>query len=66
MLSCGDKDGANALLEIRQSASYNFAQNQETCVVFRMSRAAIVVIEIVPVQKWCPCGDLMRAGRSLQ
>lgn len=37
------KDGANAMLEMRQAGAYNFAQNEETCVVFGMPREAIAV-----------------------
>lgn len=44
MPDCMDKNGANVLFEMRQSGTYNFAQNQEICVVLCMSRAAIVVM----------------------
>jgi len=53
MLTGMGKDGANAMLEMRQAGAYNFAQNEETCVVFGMPREAIAVgavDEIVPIQ----------------
>ena len=53
MLTGMGKDGAHAMLEMRQAGAYNFAQNEETCVVFGMPRAAIAVgaiDEIVPIQ----------------
>ncbi len=54
MLTGMGKDGANAMLEMRQAGAYNFAQNEETCVVFGMPREAIAVgavDEIVPIQE---------------
>lgn len=53
MLTGMGKDGAHAMLEMRQAGAYNFAQNEETCVVFGMPRAAIAmgaIDEIVPIQ----------------
>ena len=53
MLTGMGKDGANAMLEMRQAGAYNFAQNEETCVVFGMPREAIAVgavDEIVAIQ----------------
>ena len=53
MLTGMGKDGANAILEMRQAGAYNFAQNEETCVVFGMPREAIAVgavDEVVPIQ----------------
>jgi len=53
MLTGMGKDGANAMLEMRQAGAYNFAQNEETCVVFGMPKEAIAVgavDEIVPIQ----------------
>jgi two-component system chemotaxis response regulator CheB len=53
MLTGMGKDGANAMLEMRQAGAYSFAQNEETCVVFGMPREAIAVgavDEIVPIQ----------------
>lgn len=52
MLTGMGQDGANAMLEMRQAGSYNFAQDEATCVVFGMPRAAIAVgavDEIVPL-----------------
>lgn len=54
MLTGMGKDGANAMLEMRHAGAYNFAQNEETCVVFGMPREAIAVgavDEIVPIQE---------------
>lgn len=53
MLTGMGKDGANAMLEMHQAGAYNFAQNEETCVVFGMPREAIAVgavDEVVPIQ----------------
>lgn len=53
MLTGMGKDGANAMLEMKRAGAYNFAQNEETCVVFGMPREAIAVgavDEIVPIQ----------------
>jgi two-component system chemotaxis response regulator CheB len=52
MLTGMGKDGANAMLEMRQAGAYNFAQDEETCVVFGMPKEAIAVgavDEIVPI-----------------
>jgi two-component system chemotaxis response regulator CheB len=41
------------MLEMRQAGSYNFAQDEATCVVFGMPREAIAVgavDEVVPLQ----------------
>ncbi|MBI5918112.1 MAG: chemotaxis response regulator protein-glutamate methylesterase [Nitrosomonadales bacterium] len=54
MLTGMGKDGANAMLEMRQAGAYNFAQDEATCVVFGMPREAIAVgavDEIVPIQE---------------
>ena len=53
MLTGMGKDGANAMLEMRQAGAYNYAQNEETCVVFGMPREAIAVgavDEVVAIQ----------------
>ncbi len=53
MLTGMGKDGANAMLEMHQAGAYNFAQNEETCIVFGMPREAIAVgavDEVVPIQ----------------
>lgn len=54
MLTGMGKDGANAMLEMHKAGAYNFAQDQKTCVVFGMPRAAIelgAVDEVVPIQE---------------
>lgn len=53
MLTGMGKDGAIGMLEMRQAGSYNFAQDEATCVVFGMPREAIAVgavDEVVPIQ----------------
>jgi two-component system chemotaxis response regulator CheB len=37
------KDGAQGLLEMKKAGSYNFAQDEATCVVFGMPREAIAL-----------------------
>lgn len=37
------KDGATAMLEMRQAGAYNLAQDEASCVVFGMPKEAIVV-----------------------
>ncbi len=52
MLTGMGKDGAIAMLEMKRAGAYNFAQNEETCVVFGMPREAIAVgavDEVVPI-----------------
>jgi len=47
------KDGAAGMLEMHQAGSYNFAQDEATCVVFGMPKEAILqggVDEVVPLQ----------------
>lgn len=54
MLTGMGKDGAAAMLLMRQAGSYNFAQDEASCVVFGMPREAIAmgaVDEIVPLDK---------------
>ena len=41
MLTGMGKDGAAAMLEMKQAGAINLAQNEESCVVFGMPRAAI-------------------------
>lgn len=36
-------DGAAGLLEMRQAGSYTFAQDEASCVVFGMPRAAVEI-----------------------
>lgn len=46
------KDGAEGMLEMKNSGAYNFAQDEATCVVFGMPREAIAVgavNEVVPL-----------------
>ena len=46
------KDGALCMLEMKRTGAYNFAQNEESCVVFGMPKEAIAVgavDEIVPI-----------------
>lgn len=48
------KDGANGLLEMRDSGAYNIAQDESTCVVFGMPKEAIklgAAHEILPIEK---------------
>lgn len=47
-------DGANGLLEMKQNGAHTIAQNEETCVVFGMPKAAIecdAAEKIVPLPK---------------
>ena len=47
------KDGAAGMLEMRKAGAYNFAQDEASCVVFGMPRAAIEVgatDEVVPLK----------------
>lgn len=37
------KDGATAMLEMKQAGAYNFAQDEASCVVFGMPREAIAL-----------------------
>jgi two-component system chemotaxis response regulator CheB len=52
MLTGMGKDGAQAMLEMREAGAYNIAQNEATCVVFGMPREAILagaVHEVLPL-----------------
>ncbi|OIR15943.1 chemotaxis response regulator protein-glutamate methylesterase [mine drainage metagenome] len=54
MLTGMGKDGATAMLEMKQAGAYNFAQDEASCVVFGMPREAIAlgaVDEIVPLPR---------------
>ncbi|QSA98688.1 chemotaxis response regulator protein-glutamate methylesterase [Methylococcus sp. EFPC2] len=47
------KDGAAGMLEMKQAGAYNYAQDEESCVVFGMPRVAIEmggVDEVVPLK----------------
>jgi len=46
------RDGAQSMLRLRQSGAYTIAQDQESCAVFGMPKAAIelgAVIDILPI-----------------
>ncbi len=43
MLTGMGKDGAAAMLEMKQAGAYNFAQDEASCVVFGMPREAIAL-----------------------
>lgn len=52
MLTGMGKDGAQAMLEMREAGAYNIAQDEATCVVFGMPREAILagaVHEVLPL-----------------
>ena len=52
MLTGMGKDGAAAMLEMKRAGAYNFAQDEQSSVVFGMPRAAIelgAVDEVVPL-----------------
>lgn len=54
MLTGMGKDGAAAMLGMRQAGAYNFAQDEASCVVFGMPREAIhlgAVDEVVPLER---------------
>jgi two-component system chemotaxis response regulator CheB len=54
MLTGMGKDGAQAMLEMKQAGSFNIAQDEATCVVFGMPKEAIAcgaVDEVLPVGK---------------
>ncbi|MGZ0018998.1 protein-glutamate methylesterase/protein-glutamine glutaminase [Nitrosomonas sp. wSCUT-2] len=52
------KDGAAGMLEMHKAGSYNFAQDESSCVVFGMPKEAIAaggVNEIVPLKDMARC-----------
>lgn len=54
MLTGMGKDGAAAMVEMRQAGSYNIAQDEATCVVYGMPREAVLlcaVDEVLPIGK---------------
>lgn len=57
MLTGMGKDGAQAMLTLRQAGSYNLAQDEATSVVFGMPREAIALgaaHEVVPLSQIAP------------
>jgi two-component system chemotaxis response regulator CheB len=70
MLTGMGRDGADAMLRMREAGAYNFAQDEASCVVFGMPREAIAigaVHEVVPLQKIAGqlLGQLRLAGPVL-
>ena len=58
-------DGANGLLEMRKAGAFTMAQDEESCVVFGMPKAAIergAAAKIVPLAHVGV--EIMRAGSS--
>ncbi len=58
MLTGMGRDGAVGMLEMRQAGAYNFAQDEATCVVYGMPRAAVEIgaaHESVPIQEMAQC-----------
>lgn len=54
MLTGMGKDGAIGMMEMRKAGAYNFAQDEATCVVYGMPRAAVevgAVHEILPINE---------------
>lgn len=54
MLTGMGKDGAAAMVEMKRAGAYNFAQDENTCVVFGMPREAIAlgaVDEVLPIDR---------------
>ena len=54
MLTGMGADGAKAMREMREAGSYNFAQDEASCVVFGMPREAIAagaVHDVVPLSQ---------------
>ncbi|MBV1776982.1 hypothetical protein KSF73_14785 [Burkholderiaceae bacterium DAT-1] len=43
MLTGMGRDGAQGMLEMRQAGAYNFAQDEQSCVVFGMPKEAIAI-----------------------
>ncbi len=57
MLTGMGADGASAMKEMRDAGSYNFVQDEATCVVFGMPREAILhgaATEVLPLQQIGP------------
>ena len=54
MLTGMGRDGASAMLEMKQAGAFNIAQDEATCVVFGMPKEAIAtgaVDEVLPVTR---------------
>lgn len=67
MLTGMGGDGAKAMKEMRDAGSYNYAQDEATCVVFGMPREAILAgaaDEVLPLSEIAPAllGRLREAG----
>jgi len=48
------KDGADGLLAMKAAGSYNIAQNEETCIVYGMPKAAVdagAIHKVLPLEK---------------
>ncbi len=56
------RDGAAGLLAMRQAGAFTIAQDEETCVVYGMPRAAI---EVGAVQEVLPLQDIARRALTL-
>ncbi len=57
MLTGMGNDGATAMKEMRDKGSYNYVQNEATCVVFGMPREAIhagAADEVLPLDQIAP------------
>lgn len=48
------KDGAAGMLEMHRAGAYNFAQDEESCVIFGMPREAIAmgVMKLFRLKTW--------------
>lgn len=53
------RDGAQGLLELKRRGAYTLAQNEESCIVFGMPRAAMILNAVQEI------GDPVRIGRRL-
>jgi len=53
------RDGAQGLLELKRRGAYTLAQNEESCIVFGMPRAAMILNAVTEV------GDPKQIGRRL-
>ncbi len=53
------RDGAQGLLELKRRGAYTLAQSEESCIVFGMPRAAMILNAVTEV------GDPGKIGRRL-